>query len=106
MSRRIVRPTEWTLVIDRPGKRVWRRYDLGTDSVEFMEEWLEDVPLAQAAQERELAVTTKNLKPLAVIPPSVISRAIREGWVNDDKAWTRWMNDRENCNLRVTDGVA
>lgn len=102
----ISNPTAWTLVVERPGKRIYRRFNMADDCVEYMEEWDEDFQLSLAAEERELNPGSKNLKPLAVIPASVLSRSILEGWSNDDDRWRRWANDSDNRNLRITDGTA
>ena len=102
----ITQPYEWSLYSERPGKRIWRRFNIADDAVEYMEEWFEAVPLQAAAQQRELAGGTKDIKALAVVPDSELSRAIREGWVNDDAAWNRWANDANNRNLRILDGSA
>jgi hypothetical protein len=29
---------------------------------------------------------------------------MREGWFHDDKAWERWLNDRDNRDFRVWEG--
>lgn len=94
--------TNWRVVKDTPSKRILMRYDPVTDSVEVCEEWREDVPLAQARQQRERpALAGKDIKPLAVIPDSVMSRAIREGWVNDQEQWARWARDIDNRKLQL-----
>ncbi|MCC6779913.1 MAG: hypothetical protein IT537_25320 [Hyphomicrobiales bacterium] len=98
--------TDWQLRSASPGKRTWMRYNAATDEIEIMEEWLNEVPIREAAIERELAGGRKGgfLQPIAVIPNSERSRAIREGWDDDDMAWKRWMNDIDNRYLRITDG--
>lgn len=99
--------TDWQLRSQRPGKRVWMRYNNATDEVEIMEEWLNAVPLAEARLERDIhsAVSGKSdFKPLCVIPNSERARAIREGWHDDNGAWRRWMNDIDNKYLRITQG--
>jgi hypothetical protein len=101
------RITEWQLRKETPGKRTWMRYNSATDEIEIMEEWFNEVPLHEAQVERELAeqsVFAGDFRPLAVIPNSERSRAIREGWNNDDTAWRRWMNNSDNSRLRVTGG--
>jgi hypothetical protein len=96
--------TDWQLRTCRPDKRTWMRYNPGTDEIEILEEFLEDVPLHQARLERDAYRGDKDFQPLAVIPKSVQSRAIKEGWNDDDKAWKRWMNDIDNRYLRITTG--
>lgn len=99
--------TDWQLrKTNIPGKRTWMRYNAVTDEVEILEEWLNEVPLTQARQERELAESrfSGEFKPLCVIPWSEQSRALREGWADDDGAWRRWMNDIDHRYLRITSG--
>lgn len=105
----MLKSTDWRLVRDRGHKRVWMRYDLGTDNIEIMEEWLNTFPLKQAEQERELYERGANRmisdsKPLAVIPQSVVAQSLKEGWYHDDERWRRWMNDGDNSRLRITRG--
>jgi hypothetical protein len=47
-----------------------------------------------------------NLVPICEIPMIEYERAFREGWVNDPKAWKKWMNDPVNKMFRITDGRA
>lgn len=102
----IVNPYEWRVLSERPGKRILGRVDPSTMEVEICEEWLEDPYLHQARVMRDAGRESKDLMPLAVIPPSVEARAIKEGWINDDKQWKRWINDIDNRKLKVTDGRA
>jgi len=104
----IANPYEWQLLTRRPGKEIWSRFDPHTDQLVIRETWVEDACLEQAAQQRELAESdpSKEFKPLAVIPDSVMSQAINEGWDQDDQQWKRWMNDIDNRYLRITGGVA
>lgn len=100
---------DWRVLRQSPSKRVLIRYNDATDEVEILEEWLNDVPLLQAAQERELLSlgprkTSDDLVPTVVIPQSVVSQAIREGWYHDDAKWRRWTNDPDNRRLRVSEG--
>lgn len=100
------RITDWQLAARRPGYERWMRYNPVTDSVEIEERWLNERPLIQAAQERELAesMVKPDFKPICVVPNSERARAVREGWIDDDDAWKRWMNDSDNAYLRVTRG--
>jgi hypothetical protein len=100
--------TDWTVVREDERKRVSMRYVPSSDEVEFMEEFFEDVPLTQAAQERELFTPkfAEAMRPMATIPQSVLNQSIKEGWVNDDAAWRKWMNDADNNKLRIAGGTA
>jgi hypothetical protein len=103
-----VKPTDWRLVTDKPHKKTWMRYDPSADEIVFMEEFYNYVPLKQAAQQRELYDLgfggDKDFKPVVVIPQSVVSEALRDGWYHDEAKWKRWINDGDNANLRITRG--
>ena len=93
---------DWRVVKSTPTKRILMRYCAMSDEVEICEEWLEDAPIQQAAQQRERPVLKDpNIKPLAVIPDSVLSRAINEGWVNDQDQWAKWARDVDNRKLQL-----
>lgn len=103
----LISPYDWRVVSERPGKRVLMKVDAATNEVVICEEFLEDVVLEQVREQRERPLlVTPDLKPIAVIPPSVMNQAIKEGWVHDDKALRRWANDIDNNKLRLTDGTA
>ncbi len=100
-------PYQWRVIKETPTKRILAKVDLATDEVVICEEWIEDAVLAEARRERECpSLVGPDLKPLAVIPPSVEARAINEGWINDKDEWRKWANDGNNNKLRTTDGVA
>lgn len=99
----IVNPYEWRVIHERPGKRILAKVDPATNEVVICEEWLEDVALLQAQQMREAPpLVSPDLKPLAVVPDSVMSKALKEGWANDQKQWEKWARDIDNRNLRLT----
>lgn len=103
----IANPYEWRVISERPGKRVLAKVDPATDELVICEEWLEDAVIAEARRQREKpTLVGPDLKPLAVIPPSVEAKALKEGWYQDDKAWRTWANDIDNKSLRTTDGTA
>lgn len=92
----------WRVVRETPTKRILMRYCAMSDEVEICEEWLEDAPINQARIERDKpTLQDKNLKPLAVIPDSVMSRAINEGWANDQDQWAKWARDADNRKLQL-----
>lgn len=98
----------WTLVEERPGKRIYSGFDIQTGDLVLMEEWDDSWALEQAQLQRDGVGTLqgKDIRNMAVIPESVRARALKEGWYFDEKAWTRWMNDPDNNKLRVTGGRA
>jgi len=59
-------------------------------------------------QDRELyqrgMIGSKDKKPLANVPHSVFHQALKEKWSQAD--WRKWMNNSENRDFRITDGVA
>ena len=102
--------TDWQLRSETPGKRTWMRYNRATDEIEVVEEWFEEVPLREAKTERELFELSGGrsgdmMAPICVIPKSVQSKAIKEGWHEDDAKWRRWMNDIDNRHLRIKGGT-
>jgi hypothetical protein len=46
----------------------------------------------------------KDFRHVAVVPPDVWDRALRDGWANDQKAWNKWANDGSNAYLRTWKG--
>lgn len=99
----IVNPYEWRMISERPGKRILAKVDPITDEVVICEEWLEGVAIEQARQQRERPMlVSPDLKPLAVVPDSVMSKAIKDGWANDQKQWERWARDIDNRKLQLT----
>jgi hypothetical protein len=103
----LVSPYEWRVTSERPGKRILMRVDPSTDEVVICEEWTEDGSLLEAQMERERpTLVGPDMKPLAVIPPSVQAKALNEGWYNDQDQWRKWANDSDNSKLRTTDGTA
>ncbi|MFO7306921.1 MAG: hypothetical protein C0P74_015545 [Gammaproteobacteria bacterium] len=99
----IVNPYEWRVIHERPGKRILAKVDPATNEVVICEEWLEDHVLEQARIQREQPLFVHpDLKPLAVVPDSVMSKAIKEGWSEDQKQWEKWARDIDNRNLRLT----
>ncbi len=103
----ITSPYEWRVMSERPGKRILMKVDAATNEVVICEEFLEDAVLAEARLERERPqLVGPDMKPLAVVPASVQSRAINEGWDQDKGAWRRWVNDLDNRSLKTSDGRA
>jgi hypothetical protein len=100
--------SDWTLIEQRPGKRIFSGFDRVTGDLILMEEFDDQLALDQAAQQRDGigGVKGENVRNLGVIPESVRARALREGWYFDDTAWKRWFNDSDNSRLRVVGGVA
>lgn len=46
-----------------------------------------------------------ELRHAAVIPRTVMRKAMREGWANDPVAWKKWANDANNVHLRTWKGT-
>lgn len=101
MLNTIVSPYDWRLISKRPGKEIWARIE--GDDIVFREDFIEDMVLEQARQERDAPTfVSPDMKPLGVIPPSVMNRAINEGWANDPKAMRRFIMDIDNRDLRTS----
>lgn len=70
----------------------------------IVHEWQEcDHILEHAKLMSELA-PGKDWRHAAYIPQHVYNRAYREGWLNDEKAWRKWANDRDNYRFRTWPG--
>lgn len=97
--------TDWRVVRETPHKRVLMRYDAATDEIVVCEEWYDEAALEQTREQAEKPIfgTQKAHRPLAVIPDSVMSRAIKEGWLNDQDQWAKWAADADNRRLQLTD---
>lgn len=61
-------------------------------------------PLLDKAKALSEQTPGKTWRHAAVIPMSTLDRSIREGWLNDGKAWKKWGNDSANANLRTWKG--
>jgi hypothetical protein len=98
----MLKPTEWRVIKQTPSKRILARYDAATDEMVFCEEWLEDAHFREVQRERERPrFANKDVRPLAIIPDSVLSRAINEGWVNDSAKWAKWAKDVDNRKVQI-----
>jgi hypothetical protein len=114
----IKNPYEWTEIARRfhpdgsLAKIIKQRIVSGVtedqDELEICEEWYEAPLVDEAARLADGYSRKLNeaVKPLAVIPQAVQSKAINEGWVNDSKQWKKWINDSDNSRLRITGGRA
>lgn len=49
---------------------------------------------------------SENMVPVAEVPMQVYEQAYHEGWLHDEAAWKRWLNDPDNKVFRITDGRA
>jgi hypothetical protein len=47
---------------------------------------------------------SKDFKPVAFVPETVLNRAFVEGWFHDKAKWRQWINDPENRDFRITQG--
>jgi hypothetical protein len=53
---------------------------------------------------REAQAPRADMKHVARVPVTVVEKAMREGWFNDQAAWDRWLNDPDNRDFRVWEG--
>lgn len=105
----IVNPHDWQLVKSTPLKNTYVRVDAETGQLIVRETRNESATIEQAAFEREAYEASSNkrasaLRPVGVIPPTVMQQAISEGWDQDDTAWARFFDDVDNRDLRVSSG--
>lgn len=61
-------------------------------------------PLVEKAKVLSDQPPGKDLRHVAVIPMTVLDQAMREGWLNDKKAWKKWANDGANRGFRTWAG--
>lgn len=61
-------------------------------------------PIMDEAKVLADKVPGKDFRHVAKIPMTVLDQAMREGWLNDKKAWKKWANDRENYRFRTWPG--
>jgi hypothetical protein len=54
---------------------------------------------------RENANPKAMMRHVARVPMVVYEQAMREGWAEDQAAWTRWLNDPDNKAFRVWEGT-
>jgi hypothetical protein len=69
---------------------------------EFVIETVEDVEpiIERARQLRENQDKKANWRFEGSIPMTVVEQAMREGWMNDQAKWRRWLDDPANKYLR------
>ena len=46
----------------------------------------------------------KDFRHVAEVPIIIYNKAVREGWVNDPKAWKKWLNNPDNKLFRTWKG--
>jgi hypothetical protein len=62
-------------------------------------------PIVESARHlREVHQAGSDMKHVARVPVTVVEKAMREGWFNDQAAWNRWLNDPDNRDFRVWQG--
>ncbi len=75
------------------------------DGVKYLETRQDVDPLIQGAKIiGEHGSFDKDMKPVAVIPDTVLNKAFNEGWFHDQAAWRRWANNPDNKAFRITEG--
>lgn len=98
----ITSTADWRVVREDATKRVLMRYDAATDEIVFCEEWLEDAVFAQAQMQREVPLfEDPNMRPLAVLPPSIEAQAIKEGWIRDQKKLRQFAADIDHRKVQL-----
>jgi hypothetical protein len=74
-----------------------------TFHIETVEDCEPIVDSVKALQDAGLG-NGKNHKHVARVPLTVVEKAMREGWYNDEEAWRKWCNDPDNRDFRVWQG--
>ncbi len=46
----------------------------------------------------------KDLRHVAEVPMIIYEKAVQEGWVNDENAWKKWLNNPDNKIFRTWQG--
>ena len=85
----------------RPGKAEVLHFDEG--NVVLEDRYDVEPVLNQSRIERD-DTPSREFRKICNIPADVMDRAIREGWVHDQKAWKRWASDPDNAAFRVWGG--
>ena len=75
-------------------------------SGDFTIETIEDVePVLESVKRlREDHKPRGDMKHVARVHVTIVEKAMREGWFNDQAAWNRFLNDPDNKDLRVWGG--
>lgn len=73
---------------------------------DFAIETVEDVePLLDYVKARRDVQNPKaNMRHVAEIPVTIYEKAFREGWLHDQAAWNRFLNDADNKAFRIWEG--
>jgi len=60
--------------------------------------------LVELAKNMEDIPPDREFRHVGFIPDYVFNEACRNGWVNDKKAWKKWLNDPDNRKFRTWKG--
>ena len=62
-------------------------------------------PIVESVRQlREAQAPRGDMKHVARVPVTVVEKAMREGWFDDQAAWDKWLNDPDNKDFRVWEG--
>ena len=73
--------------------------DFAIETIEDVEPLLDSVKVL-----REDHKPRGDMKHVARVPVTIVEKAMREGWFNDQAAWARFLNDPDNAAFRVWEG--
>lgn len=73
--------------------------DFAIETIEDVEPLLESVKVL-----RDDHKARGDMKHVARVPVTIVEKAMREGWFNDQAAWNRFLNDPDNKDFRVWEG--
>lgn len=88
----------------KPGTTVYQHVDPNAPDDLILEEVDDLTDLLAEAKRLSEETPGKEFRHAAVIPPFVLRKAMREGWINDPKAWKEWANDPDNKIFRTWPG--
>lgn len=79
-------------------------YHQTVDGVTTIEDRQDCEPIVEWVKRRRDAGQTDDVfTHIAEIPLTVLNKAMAEGWLHDEKAWKRWVNDPDNAAFKVYD---
>tara|TARA_Y100001973_G_C5198828_1_gene336175 strand:+ start:678 stop:980 length:303 start_codon:yes stop_codon:yes gene_type:complete len=77
----------------------------GSDNNDFHINTVQNVaPVLEHVKQLSYNKPGKDFRHVAEVPIIVYNKAVREGWVNDRKAWKKWLNDPDNKLFRTWKG--
>lgn len=86
------------------GSRRLTIYHEGQNGKHFIETRQDVTHIVEAAKVLSDETPGKDFRLAAVIPMTVLTQAMNEGWFHDKAKWKAWANDPSNRDFRVWKG--